>query len=224
MSGDEFDHEGLELDYGSARGAERNDDRFFRYQLDRYGDADSGGPALEALMPFGMFAMPRAAEVDGSGQVRPGTATSLLTFHHGSEGWAMLANDPRLVPLFPDPGEGGAGFAYAVVDGDSTDVQYMLFKGPGGGFTVRVPYAQAEKQHTIVVGGGGDPLGLYHGEGTLVELGPDAVDLGGKDGSAVVIDDGLMEWLTQLVTTLGTAGIQVDPPPASCLAKKVRAV
>jgi hypothetical protein len=222
--GDTFDHEGLELDYGSARAGERDDDKFFRYQLDRYGDAEGGGPALEAIMPFGMFAMPRPAEVDSSGQVKPGTATSLLSFHHGSEGWAMLANDPRLVPLFPDPGEGGAGLAYAVVDGDSTDVQYMLFTGPGGGFTVRVPYAQAQKQHTIVVGGGGAALGLYHGDGPLVELGTDAVDLGGKGGAAVVVDDGLMDWLANLVTTLGAAGIQVSPPPTTCIAKKARAL
>ena len=222
--GDEFDHEGLELDYGAARAGERDNDKFFRYQLDRYGDAEGGGPALEALMPFGMFAMPRPADVDGSGQVQPGTATSLLTFHHGSEGWAMLANDPRLVPLFPDPGEGGAGFAYAVVDGSSVDVQYMLFQGPGGGFTVRVPYAQAQKQHTIVVGGGGAALGLYHGDGPLVELGPDGVDVGGKGGGKILIDEGLMQWFGTLVSTLAAAGIQVPAPPATCLATKARAL
>lgn len=203
-----WDHEGLEVDLSKIILTERTDG-FWRYQFERYGGQDGGGPSLEALMPFGLFGRPR--DTDQGTDEEPGTGADVLVFHHGSEGRAMVCGDPRYAPQAPDPGVGGGGLYYGLLVDGAKAAAWLIFKGDDGSMEASVPVSGG-KHHKIAIDVNGGVVGLYHGDGTLLEVGSTRIDAGGHGGGPVALANPIAAGFASLQTALAGAGIAWTPP------------
>jgi len=215
-----WSHEGLELDLSMVVLTERVDG-FWRHQFDRFGGQDGGGPSLEALMPFGLMGRPRDADQGPNQEMGPGA--DVVVFHHGSEGRAMPCGDPRYAALAPDPGAGGGGLYYGLLVSGAKAAAWLIFKGDDGSMEASVPVA-GNKQHKITIDVNGSVVGLYHSDGALLEVGITGVDVGGHGGHNIMVDAGLLAWLTGFATAAAAVGVSVGPPPAAAVATKARAL
>lgn len=140
-----------------------------------YADA----PAYELLHPYGFASRP----LDPSG----GKACSLLHWSDGAEGFAWLANDPRLADIIPPIVKGGS-VQYA------SDGSFASFDPETHTWTLYVPYSSSPaKAHLVTVGrdGNGAPIiELASGEGPSFTILDKVTTQKNADGSCyVVLDD-----------------------------------
>lgn len=226
----------IRWDMLSVRFSERDDKGFINLQPTYYGEA-TGGPAVEAHFALGTFGRPLDPDPDVDAK-NQGTGATALVGELGDELFVVPLQDPRYIPLLPDPGKGGAGL-YGCIGGALPAVAYMLFWGAGGqnpigvtpqggggpkppgSFTLRVPYASGQKACLIEVDltEPDEPeIRITHGDGPLIRITKDEVQLGDTGGSKVVVDDGSL--LAYLAAVGAPHGLT---PPPSITASKVKA-
>ena len=210
----------MQFDYGTALYTERQDSGFMGVQPDRYGQG-SGGPALEVMLPFGLLGRPLDPDLDPSGAVVVGA--NVLAVSDGDEGFTLPTGDPRFAQAMPDIDKGGAGLYSTVRDGTDLRVPYLLFRGDGS-FTLNVPYAGGNA-HTITVDVAAGEISLTHGSGVSLSITADAIQLGGAAGKALVVDDGLSDYLNAVSAALSALGNPpASPVPTTLTATKATAI
>jgi hypothetical protein len=187
-----------------------------KIQPDRYGD-ENGGPAVDCVLPFGIWCRPRDPDMDPNGLLKVGSG--VLYGSDGDEEFVLPVADPRYVVKLPDPGKGGLVLYSTVLVGTFLDVSTVWLK-PDGSLATRSPYSSGTKAHSITVSAGADgALRLTHGEGMLVEVSKDHVELGGTGGSGVVYDSGaLTTFFNAVAAATGVAA------PSGFKSSKVRVV
>jgi hypothetical protein len=123
----------------------------------------------------------------------------------------------------PDVDKGGAGIYATVRDGTNLRVAYLLFAGDGS-FTLKVPNA-AGSAHVIAVDLAAGEIRLTHGSGLSLTVTAAGVELGGSGGKAVVVDDGLSEYLSAVSAALTALGNPpASPVPTTLTATKATAI
>lgn len=206
---------------------ERNADGFFGFQPEPYGGAKSGARPYEGIFPCGVFAVPlepdALEEPDGDSDLAPprlGASGLMSTW--GSESFVIPCQDPRIVPLLPHPGLGGAGQGGGRRKGKAFAASYHVFWGdnspdptamPAGSWRLRVPEDNG-KHFDIEIDRLAREIRIFHpdepGGPVVVLKSGGIVELGGPGALPVIVDPGgaFAAWTLALQTATGVA------PPA----------
>lgn len=173
----------IELSLGKALLTLRDENGFWGVQRDHFAlkAEASDAPAYELLHTFGFSSLP----LDPT----HGRACSLFYGLDGAEGFAWLANDPRLAGIIPPLAKGGS-VQYA------SDGSFASFDPDTHTWSLYVPYAQG-KAHSITAGLDGNDkplLEVVHGDGMAVTMLEKSLVLRNAAGDAYIEinDDGIV--------------------------------
>jgi hypothetical protein len=171
----------VKISLGKALLTVRDENGFIGVQHDPFALTDESGstPPYELLHTFGFASRP----------LDPDNGKGCDLFHalDGHEGFAWLANDPRLADIIPPLAKGGS-VQYAA------DGSFANFDPDTHTWTLYVPYATSPaKAHLVTVGkdGNGTPIiELASGEGPSFTILDKVTTWKNADGSSyVVLDD-----------------------------------
>lgn len=149
----------INLALGKALLTVRDENGFIGVQRDPLAlkSLEADAPAYELLHTFGFASRP----LDPTN----GKGCSLLHWSDGSEGFALLANDPRLASIIPPIPKGGS-VQYG------SDGSFASFDPETHTWSLYVPYQQG-KAHSITAGRDGNDkpiLEVVHGDGMAVTM------------------------------------------------------
>lgn len=216
-------------------------DGFFAIQPEPFGGPKAGARAYEALFPYGLFGYPLEpdAPTTKAGDVQPsrlGAAGLVLSWE--DEKFVLPTTDPRVTPILPDPGQGGAGFKGAYHIGTTVHASYVVFFGEGAAATpvpsplaagsMRLRVDDAEGKHfDIEIDRESREIRIWHPDDTtapaiVVKPGP-IIELGGIGAMPLMVDPGTVTAFFAAASAAFTALGQSVPAPTGFLSQHVKA-
>ena len=154
-------------DLGVSCLSEYDPDGFLGFQVDVYGEQQSGAPPFEAHYPTGIVSRHRDPDTGSDGL--PTLGGNILYAWEGNTGYAFPMADPRAIGRLPRIKKGGT-CVYADT-GASGKPSFIAFDGDNGSQQTYVGYgSKAHSFSLLTTPGGAEAVALVHGEGMALTM------------------------------------------------------